>query len=96
MRQGKSCGYDSCPCKGVHFISSYQGEVDYCVNGQRVMIREDRSPAREYSAADMMALRLWLISEYARYLIWHCTQKQKHPGEYMPEIEPFRELSVAR
>jgi hypothetical protein len=66
------CGYDSCPCRGVHFIAGGGLDADYCVDGKRVCLGSDsRVLTPSASEAQVVKLELWLLDEFARYLVWH-------------------------
>ncbi len=90
----KQCGYHSCACIGVEFISSYDGSSDFCVEGQRVTIRPDRTATCD--AVTAQKLNMGLLDRYAAYLTRRATQKAARPGEIWPDAEEFRGLVSVR
>lgn len=85
----QTCGYDSCPCRGINFIS--RGGIgplstDYCVDGKRVRIVDGEPlPARIFTYA---------LDKYAVFLIWHTENRSAgkildrapEPFEYTREV----------
>lgn len=90
----KQCGYHSCACIGVEFISSYDGVSDFCVEGQRVTIRPDRSVTCDADTAQK--LNMALLDRYAAYLNRRATQKAARPGDIWPDVEAFRGVVFVR
>ena len=91
MRWGEGCGYESCPCRGVHFISRYREETDYCVNGKRVSVGDDGMALYSSTTlADLEALNLFSLEQYAKYCAWHVEQKTTKPDIYGDMVlQPF-------
>ena len=91
MKWGEGCGYESCSCRGVNFISRYREETDYCVNGKRVSIGDDGGAAY-YSTnqSDLDAIDLFHLEQYAKYCYWHSKQKREKPDVYGDMVlQPF-------
>lgn len=91
MKWGIGCGYESCPCRGVHFISRYREETDYCVDGKRVSIGDD-GMAVYFSTTldDLKALDLYHLEQYAKYCAWHSSKKRENPAVYGDMVlQPF-------
>ena len=83
------CGYDSCPCKGVNFISGGLGRTDYCVDGKRITLDDaGRVLSRSASAGQVEQLGLGLLARYAQYCIWHTGQVQRFGADF-PALSPF-------
>jgi hypothetical protein len=78
-----ACGYHSCTCRGVSFISYYQHEADYCIDGKRVTMR-DGGLVVTPSATEMHveALNRYLLVKYAAYCDWHSERKTTNPVVY--------------
>jgi len=66
MRTG-GCGYEPCPCWGIHFISGYKDESDYCIDGKRVTLRDDGLIWRA-TKSEALRLQSFLLEDYADYL----------------------------
>ena len=80
MKHGENvCGYDSCPCVGVNFISTYQGRVNYCVNGKRLLVDARVSMVLTPSATlDQVArLERYLLECRSKYVEYHT---RNYPG----------------
>jgi len=76
----QSCGYGSCPCRGVNFISCGMGSTDYCVDGKRVRVLEGAPlPARIF---------VYQLDKYAAFLTWHA--ENRRAGKILDRApEPF-------
>lgn len=87
------CGYHSCICQGVAFISrgGVKPDSDYCVNGKRVRVRDDGTVyAYDLTAADVAELTAYFLREYARYCAWHVAKKYTQPQVYGEMVlQPF-------
>jgi len=86
-----TCGYHSCSCRGINFISRYREKNDYCVEGKRVCVTD--AGAAVYSSAsrsDLDALGLFLLGQYAKYCAWHVEHKRNNPAVYGDMVlQPF-------
>ena len=81
----QSCGYESCSCREVTFISrggTSPLSTDYCVDGKRIRIVDGEPlPAPIFTYA---------LNKYAAFLNWHCENRtagkildrNPHPFEY--------------
>ena len=71
-----TCAFDHVPQSGkVFFISRYRDENNYCVAGQRIRVFDNGdvyASGEPATPAQLTALRLFLLEEYARYCKWHC------------------------
>ena len=85
--------YDSCPCRGIHFISRYMGTSDYCVDGTRVAVNDETGITTRATPAHRERVRIYLIAKYGEYCIWHAEQKVKWGGS-LPALEPFTPLAA--
>jgi len=83
----KQCGYGSCSCVGVQFISSYDGYSDFCVGGQRVTVWPDRSVSCDPRIAQ--ELNIFLLERYAAYLERRARQRAAMPSWFWPTVEEF-------
>jgi len=83
------CGYDSCPCKGVHFISRSHQENEYCVDGKRVRLDDD-SIIHSFDVTGEMVSKLeaYLLEQHSQYCIWHAEQLKRY-GDACPPLCPF-------
>ena len=89
------CGYDSCPCRDVHFISRYRGESDYCIDGERVRVSDESGISSRATAEQVRKLSLFFLESYADYCKWHAQQRARH-GDEWPSLSPFnRPFAVA-
>lgn len=79
------CGYDSCPCRGVHFISCYRRESDYCVDGERVAVNEETGAIRRATPLQIEKLIAHYAVEHAKYEKWHTEMALKH-GDFLPPL----------
>jgi hypothetical protein len=75
---GKRCGYGSCSCYGVHFISRYRMANDYCIDGKRVTVTDGEQVVRHANDLDVKRLENFLLDRYAKYLVWHCENKARY------------------
>jgi hypothetical protein len=84
--RNSGCGYDSCPCRGVHFISGNGVDADYCVDGKRVRLSAG-SLVLTPSATEQQVFKLemHLLDDYARYLRWRGEQ----PWRREVPVSPF-------
>lgn len=65
------CGYESCSCIGVHFISGYRLQWDYCVDGKRITVDNDSNIITPSANEEQVRkLELHLLDDYAGYLRW--------------------------
>ncbi len=100
MSTQEQCGYRSmhfCQEGQVSFISRYHDTNDYCVSGRRTSLTdagELRQGGRVVSPADVEALRLFLLAEYAEYLQWHCENKNWLTVPVVPFDHHIREVRV--
>jgi hypothetical protein len=88
FKMDTGCGYRSCPCRGVHFIScgGVTLDTDYCVDGQRVRVSKDsRILSSCATEVQIVKLELWLLDQYADYLRWRYTRSY---GRDLP-VAPF-------
>lgn len=58
-----TCGYWSCPCRGVNFISCGMGSTRYCVDGNSVRVNDGSPLPRR--------IFIYALDKYAAYLAWH-------------------------
>jgi hypothetical protein len=79
------CGYDSCPCRGVHFISCYRQESDYCVDGERVAVSEETGAIRKATALQIEKMVEFYGSERQKYEEWYARMAPKY-GDYLSPI----------
>jgi hypothetical protein len=88
-----TCGYHSCVCRGVSFISrgGVRPDSDYCVNGKRVRLSDDGAVyAYDLTQADVDALSMFLLEEYVAYCVWHVEQTRNRPAIYGDmKLSPF-------
>lgn len=89
----RTCGYHSCRCRGVSFISRGGVVLDssYCVDGKRVRVKDDGAVyAFDLTAADVAALSNHFLNKYAEYCAWHSKQKAEKPEVYGDMVlQPF-------
>ena len=79
------CGYDSCPCRGVHFISCYQEESDYCIDGERVAVNKETGAVRKATPLQIKKLITHYAIERTKYEVWHATMLQRY-GNYLSPL----------
>ena len=82
------CGYDSCPCRGIHFIVRGFIDSDYCIDGKRVRVRHGDPVVAFATPEQAERLGIWFLDQYARYIKWHVEQNRKHPA-WLMQLQPF-------
>jgi len=84
--QVQTCGYESCTCRGINFISGDGTNLDFCDNGKRVQTRNKLVPR---------SIFLHQLDKYAEYCRWH--QQNELVRSTVP-LSPFeyREINAAR
>jgi hypothetical protein len=92
MAEHTSCGYRGHVCDvwngSIKFISRYRNANDYCIGGHRVNLTDDSVVTTwDATPAEVEKLRLYLLDEYAAYLLWHC--EQWHDSNEVP-LQSFR------
>ena len=83
------CGYDSCPCRGVHFISCYQEESDYCIDGERVAVNKETGAVRKATPLQIEKLITHYAIERTKYEVWHATMLQRYGNYLSPLAVPW-------
>lgn len=83
-----TCGYQNCSDRGVQFISRYQDQTDYCVNGTRVRVYDDGHRRHAKYDAELDLIYMHELGKYAEYAIWHAEQRVRFAGDF-PELAPF-------
>lgn len=82
IRERQQCSYGRdgghC-CVGVHFISRYRQQTDYCVDGVRVSVN-DGDPLPK-------PIFLYELDQYADYLRWHQGFYTRFPDQ-LPTVHP--------
>jgi hypothetical protein len=81
------CGYDPCPCRGVHFVSRYKQETDYCIDGKRIVVK-DGGEIRSAAPLQLEKLIAYFADERAKYLVWHNAALLKYGDALGPISEP--------
>lgn len=81
-----TCGYSHYNSNGVKFISRYQDENDYCVNGRRVHVHDNGRTNATDSERELIIAHL--TAEHNKYVAWHAQQVAKFGGDF-PALMPF-------
>jgi hypothetical protein len=68
--RNSGCGYDSCPCRGVHFIVCGGDDAVYCVDGKRVRVVGSLVMTPSATPEQVFKLEMHLLDSYAHYLRW--------------------------